>query len=241
MRIKAAVAYEGEELFRLESLELDEPRADEVRVKIAGVGICHSDLVFKGGAMKYTHPVVFGHEGSGVVEAVGSAVTKVIPGDKVVLTFHSCGNCDHCGTDEPAYCESFVPLNFVGRRADGTTSLRNAKGEVISNFFGQSSFATHALAYERNIIKLDDDVPLELMGPLGCGVQTGAGAVLRALDVCNGTTILITGGGAVGLSAVMAAAIRECKIIIVVEPIKARRDLAISFGATHTILSLIHI
>ena len=208
MKINAVVASAGP-AFQLQAIELDSPQADEILVKIAGVGLCHTDLVFAAsGALEL--PAVLGHEGSGVVVSVGSSVTKVAPGDRVALSFRSCGACDRCGSGDPAYCRTMPMLNYVGRRSDGSKSLSNDDGEISGNFFGQSSMADHALTYERNVVKLPDDVPLELMGPLGCGIQTGVGGVTRSLAATPNSSILILGGGSVGLSAVMGAVIAGC-------------------------------
>jgi aryl-alcohol dehydrogenase len=235
MKITAALARRPGADFEIETVELDEPRADEIRVRIAAVGVCHTDIVAREGAMPFTLPAVLGHEGAGVVDAVGSAVTKVKPGDRVAITFRSCGTCARCQSGDPAYCYTMPALNYIGMRPDGSKALHQGETAVSSNFFGQSSFATYALAYETNVLKLPDDIPFELAAPLGCGVQTGAGGVMLALAAEKGSSILITGGGAVGLSAVMGAAIQGCSPIIVVEPHAARRELAKQLGATHTI------
>ncbi len=235
MQITAAVAREPGADFTIETAELDEPRADEILVRVAAVGVCHTDLVARDGLMPFTMPAVLGHEGAGTVEKVGSAVTKVSPGDRVAITFRSCGACERCQSGDPAYCFTMPMLNYIGMRPDGTKAIRQGEVAVSSNFFGQSSFATYALAYERNVLKLPDDIPFEIAAPLGCGVQTGAGGVMLALVCPKGSSILITGGGAVGLSAVMGAAIQGCGAIIVVEPHAARRALAIKLGATHAI------
>nr|WP_086055427.1 NAD(P)-dependent alcohol dehydrogenase [Protofrankia coriariae] len=234
--ITAAVvtAVGGE--FLLDKLSLDGPAADEVLVEIAGVGLCHTDLAVKEGHLPFPLPGVLGHEGSGVVVEVGSAVTKVQKGDRVVLSFNSCGTCPQCKKDSPAYCHNFMAFNFSGVRPDGTSALSIAGTTAGSNFFGQSSFGTHALAHERNVVRVTDPTaPLALLGPLGCGIQTGAGAVLNSLDAEAGSSLLVLGGGSVGLSAVLAAVVRELSVIIVVEPIQSRRDLALSLGATHVI------
>ena len=233
---KAGVAYEGEESFRYEDVSIEAPRANELLVKVAGVGICHTDLVAKSGAIAYPFPAVLGHEGSGVVQAVGCDVTKVKPGDRVLITFRSCGECDRCEQGYASYCRSMGALNFIGRREDESSALSNQQGPVSSNFFGQSSFAAHALTYERNVVKVDDEqLPLAIMGPLGCGIQTGVGAVVRSLEAQSGSSIFIAGGGAVGLSAVMGAKIQQCKTIILLEPVASRRELALELGATHCI------
>lgn len=235
MQITAAVAREASADFVIEQVELDAPRADEILVKIVGVGLCHTDLVGREGAFGIAFPAVFGHEGSGIVEEVGAAVTKVKKGDRVAITFRSCGHCHHCDDGLAPYCHTMPMLNYIGMRPDGTKSIHKDGEDVSSNFFGQSSLASHALTYERNVVKVPDDIPLELVGPLGCGVQTGAGGIIRSLACKAGSSLLITGGGAVGLSAVMGAKIRHCGTIIVVEPHAARRALALELGATHVI------
>ncbi len=235
METKAAVAYKGEPAFKMETVKLDSLRSDEILVRVKGVGLCHTDLVFKSGAAPYPFPAVFGHEGSGVVEAVGGDVTKVAPGDHVLMTFRSCGDCDRCDTGDAAYCRTMPNLNYAGRREDETSVYSNDAGPVSSNFFGQSSFAAHAVTYERNLVKVEKHLPIELLGPLGCGIQTGAGAVMRSLNAPAGSAMLITGGGSVGLSAVMGSVIQGCSTIILVEPMAKRRRLAMELGATHTI------
>lgn len=234
MKITAAVAEGTGKPFALKSVELGAPKADEILVRVVGVGVCHTDIVFKEGQM-IAPPVVLGHEGSGIVEAVGSAVKKVAVGDRVAMTFRSCGACARCDSGDAAYCFTMPMLNYAGRRTDGSTPLVCEGVELGSNFFGQSSFATHALTYERNVVKVPDDIPLEIIGPLGCGIQTGAGGVMRSLNCPAGSTLLVTGGGPVGLSAVMGGKIQGCSTIILVEPHEARRKLALEFGATHAI------
>ncbi|MBY9067187.1 NAD(P)-dependent alcohol dehydrogenase [Hyphomonas sp. WL0036] len=235
MKTDAAVAYAGKPGFSFETVEIEAPRPDEILVRVLGVGLCHTDLVFSSGAAPYPFPAVFGHEGSGVVEAVGAEVTKVSPGDSVLITFRSCGACDRCADGDAAYCRTMPLLNYTGARTDGTSALRNEAGPVASNFFGQSTFAGHAITYERNVVKVDPSLPVEIMGPLGCGIQTGAGAVIRSLAAKKGSAFLVTGGGSVGLSAVMGAKIQGCATIILVEPMESRRQLAMELGATHCI------
>ncbi|HLZ83324.1 MAG TPA: NAD(P)-dependent alcohol dehydrogenase [Caulobacteraceae bacterium] len=235
MQITAALARAPGAAFTLEPVELDPPRPDEILVRIRAVGVCHTDLVARDGAMPFSMPAVLGHEGAGVVEAVGSAVRKVAPGDRVALTFRSCGQCGRCKSGDPAYCYTMPTLNYIGMRPDGSKAIRQGETAVSSNFFGQSSFATYSLAYERNVLKLPADIPFDIAAPLGCGVQTGAGGAMLALACPAGSSILVTGGGAVGLSAVMGAALQGCGTIIVVEPHASRRALAMELGATHAI------
>jgi aryl-alcohol dehydrogenase len=236
MQISAAVVREKAGPFTIESLRLADPRDDEVLVKIAGVGVCHTDLVCRDQYFPVPLPCVFGHEGSGVVEKVGLAVTKVKPGDHVVLSFSSCEQCANCIAGKPAYCLQLYQCNFLGTRPDGSSATTTSDGAMIhGHFFSQSSFSTHALANQRNTVKVDANAPLWLLGPLGCGVQTGAGAVINSLQPKAGTTIAIFGAGTVGLSAVMAAHLCGCSRIIAVDPVADRRKLATELGATHVI------
>ncbi len=235
MQTQAAVLNQANGPFEIENIDVGEPQAGEIRVAIKAVGICHTDLVIASGALGLQFPAVLGHEGAGFVDAVGPGVTSVKPGDKVLLTFNSCGQCRHCHDDHPAYCQSFMPLNMVCVRTDGSTRLHRDETPVADNFFGQSSFAGLAIANERNVLKIADDADLAALAPLGCGIQTGAGAVLRSLNGKAGESLVVLGGGAVGLSAVMGGAIAGCGPIIVIEPQEARRALALELGATHAI------
>lgn len=216
----------------LETLELDVPRDDEVLVRIVAAGICHTDLI---GSALTPLPAVFGHEGAGVVEAVGASVMKVRPGDHVVLTFGSCGGCASCREGAPAYCAHSHALNFGGHRLDGSRTLCGPTGPVHGAFFQQSSFASHALATERNVVLVPREFPLELAAPLGCGIQTGVGSVLNTLDAPPGASIAVFGAGSVGLSAIMGAVIAGCSPIIAVDVRPERLALATELGATHTI------
>jgi aryl-alcohol dehydrogenase len=236
MDIIAAIAEAPHSDFTLETVQLAEPRADEVLVRIVGVGLCHTDLVARDQFIPIPLPAVLGHEGAGIVEAVGSAVTKVVPGDAVVIGFSSCGHCPRCEDHLPSYCREFPMLNYAGARPDGSSGISRDGTPLSASFFGQSSFASYALAGERNVVKVDaEGLSLEILGPLGCGLQTGAGAVLRSLDCPAGSSLAIFGGGPVGLAAVMAAAVRGCSPIILVEPQAARRAIALDLGATHII------
>jgi aryl-alcohol dehydrogenase len=235
MKIRAAVSREKEAPFTIEEIEISEPRDDEVLVRVVGAGVCHTDLICRDQWYPVPQPAVFGHEGSGVVEAVGKSVTKVAPGDHVVMSFMSCGACYSCKVGHPAYCSELYERNFSGTRPDGSSAL-SANGEPLSaHFFAQSSWATHAMGYERSVVKVDPSAPLELLGPLGCGVQTGAGAVFNVFNPKAGQTIAIFGAGSVGLSAIMAAKAVGCTTIIAVDLKQSRLDLAAELGATHGI------
>ena len=233
--ITAAVAYGPGQDFKVEEVSLEEPRADEVLVKIVGVGICHSDLAVKEQHLPVPLPAVLGHEGSGIVEKVGSDVTGLAPGDHVVLSFLTCGECGPCTHEHPSFCQTFIPMNIMSMRPDGSKSIYKDGEPISSYFFGQSSFGTYALAHQSNTIKVRDDAPLELLGPLGCGIQTGAGSIMKALACEADSALVITGGGAVGLSAVLGAVVQGCSPIIVVDPMESRRALALELGATHVI------
>jgi len=235
MRIEAAVVEKEGGAFGIETLELAAPKPDEVLVKIAGAGVCHTDLVCRDQYFPVPLPCVFGHEGAGVVEAVGASVTGVKPGDHVVLSFSSCRECPNCIAGKPGYCHQLYQHNFLGTRVDGSSALSRNGKTVHGHFFAQSSFGTYAVASERNTVKVAQDVPLWLLGPLGCGVQTGSGAVINSLQPKAGTSIAIFGAGTVGLSAVMAARLCGCATIIAVDPVAARRELAREVGATHVI------
>lgn len=235
MKTLAAVLNEPAGPFAVEMIEIAAPEAGEVRVAIKAVGICHTDLVVGSGALGSAFPAVLGHEGAGIVEAVGDGVTSVKPGDKVLLSFNSCGHCPRCASSDPAYCFEFFPLNMLCARPDGTSRLSKDGRTVADNFFGQSSFAGLAIANERNVLKLADDADLVTLAPLGCGVQTGTGAVLRSLKARPGEALLVIGGGAVGLSAVLGGTLAGCGPIILLEPQPARREMALELGATHVI------
>jgi aryl-alcohol dehydrogenase len=235
MQVSAAVCRAPGADFSIEDLTLEDPRDDEMLVKIAGVGLCHSDLLASEGVIPIALPAVFGHEGAGEVVAVGRSVKGAKPGDHVILTFGSCGVCGRCVCGDFAYCDSSAPLNYSGGRRDGSSALHAGKERVSSHFFGPSSFSSMVLSYERNAVVIPGDLPIAVMGPLGCGVQTGAGAIINSLKCHADSSLLITGGGSLGLSAVLAAVIRGCSKIIVVEPHQSRRALALELGATHVI------
>lgn len=237
MKITAAVLRTGHGPFSVEPADLAEPRADEVLVRMVSAGMCHTDLIPRDlPAEFFARPEVRGHEGSGIVEAVGSEVTEVAPGDHVVLSFTSCGHCPACDRGRRPYCFHFGLHNMSGGRADGSSSLTDASGERLgSHFFGQSSFASHAVVAQDSVVKVDPSYDLAILGPLGCGVQTGAGAVLNTLAVTPGSSIVILGAGALGLSAVMAAKYAEAGTIIAVDRHASRLELATRYGATHVL------
>lgn len=232
----AAVLQEKDGPFVLRNVELETPRPDEVLIRMVATGICATDAHVRQQLMPTPLPAILGHEGAGVVERVGSVVSHLKPGDHVVLSYHSCGQCKPCLSSHSAYCDHVWETNFAGARLDGTIGVSSADGNKLhAHFFGQSSFATYALANHRNAIKVPDDVPLELLGPLGCGFQTGAGSVLKALRVPVGASIAIFGVGAVGLAAIMAAKVADAAVIIAIDVNAERLKLACELGATHCV------
>lgn len=234
--VKAALVREAGQPLVMEEVKLGEPRDDEVLVRIVACGVCHTDMVVRDQLFQSPLPAILGHEGGGVVEAVGRNVTSVAPGDHVIMSFMYCGDCYLCDSGHPAHCQHVGPINFGGGRLDGSTSATGAGGEVIhDHFFGQSSFAQYSIASENNVVKVPKDLPLDILAPLGCGLQTGSGAVLNALKVRPGSAFAVFGTGAVGLAAVMAAKIAGALQIIAVDVNPARLDLALELGATHVV------
>ena len=230
-RISAAVLRRPAGALEIETLKMENPRDDEVLVRVVASGICHTDIdVCDSGA---SGPVVLGHEGAGIVEEVGKSISTVKRGDHVVLSYQSCGICRSCKANRPAHCQYFEHLNFGFARLDGSNAL--APSGVRAHFFGQSSFATHVLATERNLVKVAKTLPLELLAPLGCGLQTGAATVINSLAVRKGASVLVLGTGSVGLAAVMAARIVGAGIVIAVDRNEMRLALGRKLGATHTI------
>lgn len=235
MKIQAALAYANNDTLKIEDVDLAEPGPGEILVKLVATGLCHTDLNVLANA-PLPWPAILGHEGSGIVDKVGAGVTKVAPGDHVVMTTASCGKCKNCLEGSPSYCLSFRDVNMTGGyRADGSCSHSHHGKPVFARFLGQSSFATHVLAGERSVIKVDSDLPLDLIAPFGCGIQTGAGAVLNTLKVRAGSSFVVFGAGAVGLSALMAAKISGCTRIIAVDMVPSRLELATELGATDVI------
>jgi aryl-alcohol dehydrogenase len=236
MRTTASTVNELGASFTSEEVELDEPRPGEVRVRLAGCGVCHTDAVARDGDLPFPLPGVLGHEGAGYVEAVGDGVTSIARGDPVLLGWPWCGDCTHCLAGHPRYCRQLGPLLIGGGRPDGSTAIRRLDGTPLhSHFFGQSSFARHAIVAERLLVKVQTSVPLAAVGVLACGIATGAGAVLNALRMEPGGSIVVFGAGAVGLAAIMAARLTPATTIVAVEPNAARRELAHKYGATETI------
>ena len=233
MRVTAALVPEKGAPFQVEALELADPAPDELLVRVVASGVCQTDVHGRDDYFGIPFPCVFGHEGAGIVQTTGTEVTRFAPGDRVVMVSPACGACKACRRGLPGYCSEARRIKFGGRLRDGRAPFRRGGEPVYGAFFQQSSFATHALATERNVVKVPDELPLEIAAAVACGVNTGAGAVLNALRPAAGSSIAIFGVGAVGLAAVMAARIAGCATIVAVDLYDNRLALARELGATH--------
>lgn len=231
---KAAIFTEPGKPMVIDSIELDDPQPKEILVRVIASGVCHTDF---GVQHMLPKPMILGHEGSGIVEKIGKNISTVSVGDKVVLTFGSCGVCPCCKENNHAYCDKLRDYQFSGKRIDGSSTIYKSNYvNLYSSFFQQSSFATYALATERNVIKIEEpEAPLKMLGPLGCGIQTGAGAILNSMKVDKNSDLVVFGTGSVGLSAIMAGKIVGCKKLIAVDTNTQRLKLAEKLGATHII------
>ena len=236
MRANAAVFEKLFTPLTVAEVEVDRPGPGEALVKIVASGVCHTDAIARDGDMPFPPPGVLGHEGAGIVAAVGAGVSNVAVGDKVVIGWPWCGTCRNCLDGQPRYCLQLGPLVLSGGRADGTTSLRRLDGSPLhSHFFGQSSFASYSICAANALVKVAADADVSLLGPLACGISTGAGAVLNALRPLPGSSVVVYGSGAVGLSAVMAARLTAATHIVAVDRLASRLALAAELGATETI------
>ncbi|CAM3259073.1 aryl-alcohol dehydrogenase [Mycobacterium intermedium] len=231
MKTTVALANQPGAEFSLEEVELDGPRDDEILVRIVATGLCHTDIHLKDNLPAQTFPRVLGHEGAGVVEAVGAGVKGVEVDDHVVLSFRSCRKCESCTTGPVGYCPSAMLLNYLGMRLDGSTTYRRGDSPVFGNFFGQSSLSKHAIAYADNCVVVDKSVNLTKVAPYGCGFQTGAGTVLNVLKPDPTDSLVVFGVGAVGLAAFAAAKHLKVGTLVAVDPLQSRRDAAAAYGA----------
>jgi aryl-alcohol dehydrogenase len=231
VRTTVAIVNEQGQDFTFDEVEIDGPRADEVLVRIVATGLCHTDISLRDTLPPEMFPRVFGHEGAGVVEEVGSEVTGVAVGDHVVLSLRSCRACARCEAGQVGYCEDSLVLNYMGFRMDGSTTYSRDSGPVYGSFFGQSSFAQHAIASQDNIVVVDKALDLARLGPYGCGFQTGAGAVLNVLQCGPADSLVVYGVGAVGLAAIAAATGQGVGTIVAVDLMASRLEAAASYGA----------
>jgi len=235
MKTIAAVTHEKGQL-SIEEVELAPPKVSEVLVRNIACGVCHTDAAGLHQFIPVALPIILGHEGVGIVEAVGAGVESLKPGDRVILSYPSCGTCSYCIAGHPYACDHLNELFFSGTFKDGTKRF-SQNGQEISSFFGQGSFSQYVVVDARNAVKvaIDSDDELAKLCSLGCGVQTGVGAVLNGLKAQAGSSLVVFGCGGVGMSAVMGAAIAGCSTIIAVDVNDERLMLAREFGATHTL------
>ena len=232
MHARAAILRDNDPNFHIENIEIGPLNDDEVLVEVAGVGICHTDELFRSNVYPFPRPCILGHEGSGRVLEIGRAVRGLETGDHVVLSVMFCGHCRRCQQGQHYICENIYEANFGGR-GDGTNAI-TSNGECIhAHFDGQSSFSSVSVANAKNTIRVRNDAPLEILGPLGCGFRTGLGALINTFDPKAGESIVVFGAGSVGLSAILAAALMGCHPIVAVDPNEARRRVALDIGATH--------
>ncbi len=237
MRIRAAVLERTGAELTVEELELAPPRASEVLVRLRASGVCHSDLNAVDGTAETRCPAVLGHEGAGVVEAVGEGVTRVQPGDHVALSWApSCGACEECLRDLPQLCSTAWPAMGTGGLMDGTTRLSRDAGEPVYHYSLLSTFAEACVVPERSCVRIDRDVPFAVAGLVGCAVTTGVGAVWRTAGVRPGDRVAVLGCGGVGLSALMAAVAVGADPVLAVDAAAQKLDVARSFGATDGVL-----
>jgi NDMA-dependent alcohol dehydrogenase len=237
MQTQAAVLFEAKQPFRIETLTLDEPHDNEVLVKIAASGVCHSDYHLVSGATKHPMPVVPGHEGAGVVEAVGAGVTHVKPGDHVVLNWApACGDCFYCQHGKPSLCETYIKPIWAGTMLDGTPRL-SLNGQPVYHFCGLATFSEYAVVPKESCVPIRKDVPLSIAALVGCAVATGVGAVMYTAEVRPGDSVVVFGCGGVGLNILQGAALCGAGMIIAVDNNPAKMEIAKQFGATHTLMA----
>lgn len=233
--MRAAVLHDVGSPLEIEELDLAEPREGEIRVRLAAVGVCHSDHHYMKGDLPCPLPIVLGHEGAGEVVAVGPGVTTVQAGDSVVLMWRTrCGSCRYCSAGRPAMCQEGRAAILAGGLLDGTSRLRLA-GREVKHFLGASCFAEECVVSEQSVVPIPAAIPSEVAAIVGCAVITGVGAVLNVLRSPAGTSVLIIGAGGVGLSAVMGAHLVGADPIIVADLSEEKLALAVELGATHSV------
>ncbi|MEO8464726.1 MAG: NAD(P)-dependent alcohol dehydrogenase [Gammaproteobacteria bacterium] len=232
---KAAVLSTPRGSFEVQDVELADLRANEVLVRMVATGLCHTDLSVWAGGVPFPLPGVLGHEGAGVVEQIGKG-TGIKAGDKVVLSFASCGDCGACRGGHPAYCSTWLPRNlFAGAREDGSPTITSGGKPIGGHFFAQSSFANHGIAEQSNVVVVSPDSDLVQLAPLGCGVMTGFGSVWYSLDLQPGARMAVFGTGAVGMAALIAAKLRKPEVLVAVDVVPERLQVALDLGATHAV------
>jgi S-(hydroxymethyl)glutathione dehydrogenase/alcohol dehydrogenase len=236
MQMRAAVCNVAGAGMVVEDVILDDPGPAEVLVRIDAAGVCHSDYHYLAGDLVCPLPVVPGHEGAGVIEAVGPGVSRVRPGDAVCLMWRPrCGQCRFCLTGRPNLCQSGAVHATSGGLLDGTSRLRRPDGQTIHHLLGVSCFAEYAVVSEHAVVAIPPDVPPEVAAVTGCAVITGVGAVRHVIGACAGQAIAVFGAGGVGLSVVMGAVLAGAYPIIAVDVVRDRLTAAADLGATHVV------
>jgi alcohol dehydrogenase (nicotinoprotein) len=234
MRVRAAVLHGPHQPWEITELELDEPQANEVRIKFKAAGLCHSDDHVRTGDAQPRFPLVGGHEGAGVIEAVGPGVTRVQVGDHVVCSYVPvCGTCRYCSSGNQNLCDKGLNAG-TGKLVDGTFRFHGDDGQDYGGFCVLGTFAERAVISEWSCVKIDEWTPFEVAALVGCGVPTGWGSAVYAAGVQAGQTVVIYGAGGVGMNAVQGARYAGAKNVVVVDPVDFKLETAKQFGATHT-------
>ena len=233
MKTRAALLREVGQPLVIEEVELAEPQAGEVLVRIVAAGVCHSDLHYMKGEWPIPKPAVLGHEGAGIVERVGPGVTRVKPGDHCVLIFRpNCGYCDYCTIGRPTLCTGRI--SAPGTMYDGTTRLSSG-GQPVYHLARVACFAEHAVLPEEQLLPIPKAIPLDRAALVGCAVMTGVGAATNTVSVEPGSAVVVIGCGGVGLNVVQGARMLNAAQIIAVDLLDNKLEYALDFGATHTI------
>ncbi|GAA1365530.1 zinc-dependent alcohol dehydrogenase family protein [Arthrobacter rhombi] len=233
--MKAAILRRAGDPLSLEEVQLAEPKAGEVRVRVEAAGVCHSDLHYMNGDLHAHLPAVLGHEGVGIIDAVGASVTRVNPGDRVVMTWRPrCGECEFCTSGRPGLCVLGAVQGSTGGLPDGSSRI-SQDGKTVHHLMGVSCFAEACVVSERSVVKIPADVPANVAAIAGCAVITGVGSVLNHMSGSTGQSVLVVGAGGVGLSAIMGLNLVGAGPIIVADTVEARLDLALELGATHAV------
>jgi S-(hydroxymethyl)glutathione dehydrogenase/alcohol dehydrogenase len=235
MKFRAAVLHEVGGSLAIREVGLSQLQSTDVLIRQHASGLCHTDLEVITGSLAYPLPIILGHEGAGVVEAVGAGVTRIKPGDHVICSWNPyCGQCFYCDRHQPILCEAFTRQQPRGYLLDGTSRL-SLDGETVHHYSVVSSHAEYSVVPESGAVKVPDDMPFTRACLIGCGVMTGFGAVMRIAQVAVGSSVTVVGCGAVGLNVIQAAAIAGAETIIAIDLSSRKLALALTFGATHLI------
>jgi NDMA-dependent alcohol dehydrogenase len=238
MKTKAAVIWQAGDPWKVEEIELDPPKRNEVLVRLAASGMCHSDEHVRNGDLPGVYPLIGGHEGAGIVEEVGEGVDDLVPGDHVVFGFvAACGTCPSCARGHSNLCDVGAQL-LVGLQADGTVRHHAADGTDLPTMTCLGTFAHHTVVNQASCVKILDHYPLDRACLVGCGVTTGWGSAVYAADVRPGEDVVVIGVGGLGAAAVQGARLAGADRIFAVEPVPFKREMAATFGATHTAASI---